>query len=358
MLNSIVTRISKPNLESFVNKLFIAAGLDEEQSFIIARHLVLANLRGVDSHGVSRVAIYTKRLDHGLVNKTMKDEMIRETNVSALIDGGNSMGIPLATKGIRLAVEKAKKHGIGIVGINHSNHCGMLADYSLYAAQNDCIALATTNAPANMAPWGGRERFFGTNPFSYGLPTGGTPVVFDMATSIVARGKILLANKNNEEIPIGWAISKEGKPTTNAKEALEGLVLPMAGYKGYGVAFLVETLSALFTGAAFGPNLGDLYNDFSKPQNTGHFFLVMKADLFQEIELFKERMDQMIQEVKSVSLMEDVERIYLPGEIELEKAAEREKYGIPVSEEVIRELVSVGQRYSIPKDDLLNYLMV
>lgn len=348
--NNSCIRIAKDELEQFVTQIFEQAGLDQEQSRIIAAHLVFANLRGVDSHGVSRVDIYTKRLDSGVLNKTATTEIEKETSVSALINAGNSSGIVVSTKGIEIAVEKAKRSGIGIVAIKNSNHCGMLADYLNYAVKNDCLAIATTNAPSNVAPWGGKEKYFGTNPFSYGLPAGEEmDILFDMSTSIVAKGKIVLAQKNNQQIPLGWAISKDGKATTDPNEALEGLILPVGGYKGYGLTFLVEALSGLLTGAAFGPQIGDIYKDFSHPQNVGQFFFVMRADLFMSIEEFKKRLDQMIREIREVPKLEDVEKILLPGEIEFQNSLEREKNGVPITEEVMNELIRVAQRYGVPK---------
>ncbi|WP_408007991.1 Ldh family oxidoreductase [Pseudalkalibacillus sp. A8] len=338
-------RIPKDLLERFVEEIFIASGLDERQSKSISKHLVLANARGVDSHGVSRVEIYTKRLDLGLVNKTFEPVITRESPVSALIDAQNGSGIPVAKHGMEIAINKAKESGVGIVGIHNSNHCGMLADYVNDAVNHDCIAIATTNAPSNMPPWGGKDRFFGTNPFAFGVPAGNeNNILFDMATSTVARGKIILAQKNNQEIPLGWALSPEGVPTTNPDEALKGVVLPVGGHKGYGIAFLVEVLSSLFTGAAFGPFIGDLYNELDHTQNVGHFFLVMRADLFQGIEEFKMRIDQMIHEIREIPLMEGIENIYLPGEIEMETRQDREEKGIPLSKEIRNELIKVAKR--------------
>jgi LDH2 family malate/lactate/ureidoglycolate dehydrogenase len=347
MGESRVMRVQKEPLEAFVAAVFKKAGLDETQSKQIARHLVLANLRGVDSHGVSRVDIYTRRLDEGLTSKTLNPVIERETPVSALIHANNSSGIPVATFGAKLAIEKAKTSGVGIVGIHDSNHCGMLADYVDMAVEEDLIALATTNAPANMAPWGGREKFFGTNPFAYGLPGGKQNIVFDMATSVAAKGKIVLAQKNNQKIPIGWALSAEGKPTEDPNEALKGVLLPFGVHKGYGITFLVESLSALFTGSAFGPHIGDLYTDFSKPQNVGQFFLFMRADLFQDIDVFKNRMDQMISEIRELPLMEGVDKIYLPGEVEFKNKEDREQNGIPLTKEIIEELNRVATRYNV-----------
>ncbi|WP_246945173.1 Ldh family oxidoreductase [Bacillus pinisoli] len=342
-----ITRVNDQSLEDYVFSIFIAAGLDPFQSKLIARHLVLANLRGVDSHGVSRVDIYTKRLDLGTVNKNFNFNIKNESPVSALVDGGNSTGIPLATEGIKLAISKAKQSGIGIVGIHNSNHCGMLADYISQAVEEDCVAFATTNAPANMAPWGGKGRFFGTNPLAYGIPAGEElNIICDMATSKVAKGKIVVAQKNNQTIPLGWALSSEGRPTTDPNEALKGVFLPVGEAKGYGLALLVESFSALMTGAAFGPHIGDLYKENEK-QNVGQFFFVMRADLFRPLEEFKADVDQMIKEIRNVPLAENIEQIYLPGEIELNHYEERKANGIPLTQEILNELLLVGKRYNV-----------
>lgn len=343
MSNGLV-KVPKAELQDFVSQMFACAGLDEEQSSMISRHLVLANLRGIDSHGVSRVAIYIERLRRGLTYKRCELKIVREAASFALIDAQNTSGIVAATKGIQIAVNKAKETGIGMVGINHSNHCGMLADYTMYAAEQDCIALATTNAPANMAPWGGKERYFGTNPLSYGIPAGEEEdIIFDMATSVVARGKIINAQKNGQTIPLGWAISKEGKPTTDPTEALEGLVLPVGGQKGYGISMLVDILSGLFTGAQYGPHIGDLYRNFEQNQNVGQFFMVMRADLFMPLQEFKARIDQMIQEIRQVPLIEGTDQIYMPGEIERGIMNDRSTNGIPLSTQVFNELVQVAK---------------
>lgn len=347
-LSTSQVRVDSEELRQYVTDLFAAAGLDENQARTIARHLVLANLRGVDSHGVSRVEIYTKRLDLGLLNKQADFTIERETATSALINAQNSSGIVVSTKGIELAVEKAKQSGIGIVAINSSNHCGMLADYTMYAAEHDCLALATTNAPSNMPPWGGKDRFFGTNPISYSIPAGEEDdIIFDAATSLVARGKIIVAQKNGQQIPLGWAVSTEGKPTTDPTEALKGVVLPAGEHKGSGIALLVEALSSLYSGAAFGPHIGDLYTNFSKPQNVGQCFIVMRADLFQPLQQFKDRVDQMIREIRQVPKMDGVDRIYLPGEKELEMTKEREVNGVPLTMGILNELVKVGKRYGV-----------
>jgi ureidoglycolate dehydrogenase (NAD+) len=341
------TRVRDDQLREVVSGIFSALEVPESEE--IADHLVLANLRGVDSHGVSRVGIYAERLELGLVSKVTRMEILRETPVSALVDGGNGSGIVVASRAMDLAVEKAQDSGIGVVCVRRSNHCGMLAAYTQRATQRGLISLVTTSAPANMAPWGGTERFFGTNPLSYGVPGGEEiDVIFDMATSNVSRGKIILAAKNGQKIPLGWAIDRDGRETTDSEAALDGLVLPLGGAKGSGLAFFVEVLSSILPGANFGPHIPPLYDDFDREQGVGHFFLALRPDLFVSLEEFTGGIDRMIRELREVGVAEGHEKIYLPGEIELEKEKERCKEGIPLSQEVLRELKTISGRYKTP----------
>lgn len=340
------------NLKSYVKDIFTKVGLAESDAQLIASHLVAANLRGVDSHGVSRVPIYVQRIESGLVNRENDVKIIKESDNSALIDGNNSQGILIAQQAIEMGVKKAKTSGVAIIGVQNSNHCGMLAYYSKYAIQNDCIALITSNASPSMPPWGGRERYFGTNPFCYGIPTGNEiDIIFDMATSVVARGKIRLAAKYNQTIPVGWAINEEGKQTTDPLEALSGLVLPFGGPKGYGLVFFIDVISAILTGANSGPNVGSIVEP--KKQGLGHYFLVMRADLFQPLDAFKSRMDQTIRKIRSVNKMDGVDRIFLPGEIECELEQERLQSGVPIAHQLFNELLEIGMQYDLNIKDYL-----
>lgn len=333
--------VSSYKLKKIVKMIFQSEGVISTEADILARHLVLANLRGVDTHGVSRVKTYVKRLRTGNVNKNTQYEILKETPSSYLIDGKNSLGIVLASEGIRLAVDKANKSGACVVSIRNSNHCGMLADYVKYAATNNCIAIAVTNAPPAMPPWGGKESFFGTNPIAYGIPTGNdNPIIFDMATSVVARGKIRQAQKNNVSIPTGWAITKEGRDTNDPNEALNGgSILPVGDHKGYGLALFVEVLSGILSGSGFGPHLGSLYEN--EKQNLGHLFLVFKVNMISDIDAFVYKINQMIQEIKGTPLAEGFEKIYIPGEIENAIEEKRRKEGIPLDKDVYVELVNL-----------------
>lgn len=340
----------KPDrLEKVVHDLFSASGLPEDESEEIARHLVLANLRGVDSHGVGRVAVYIERLELGLVSPVTMVETLRETPVSALLDGGNGSGLVVAARAMRTATEKAEESGIGMVCVRGSNHCGMLAHYTGQAAERGLIGLASTSAPATMAPWGSRQPFFGTNPLSYAIPMPADEddIVFDMATSQVARGKIILAAKEGRQIPLGWALNQEGKSTESAEEALEGTMLPLGGPKGSGLALLAEILSSALSSAFYGPHIPALYDNPDREQGLGHFFLAFRPDLFVEPHEFAQRVSGMSRELRALPLAAGHEQVYLPGEPEAETARERREKGVPLSPAVLDELADLAGRLGV-----------
>ncbi|MGG0720285.1 Ldh family oxidoreductase [Robertmurraya massiliosenegalensis] len=336
-------------LNKFTHQIFLQVGLRSEDAKTIADHLVGASLRGVDSHGLSRIPIYAKRMREGLVSIHGKIEVNEKGAAAALVNGNNLPGILVAQASIELAVEKAKNTGIAIVGVKHSNHCGMLAAYAKYAVKENMIALLTSNASPSMAPWGGQEKFFGTNPFCYGLPAGEEDdIILDMATSVVAKGKIRIAEKKQENIPEDWAITHDGRRTTDPSEALQGLVLPMAGPKGYGIVLLNDFLSGIFTGANYGPYISSMFE--SKKQGVGHCFIVMRPDLFQSLEEYQKKVDNYITQIRQVQKMKGIERIYLPGEIELEKEAIRREEGIPLSKSMYQELSEIGSELGVTLD--------
>lgn len=342
-------KVSGDRLRELVQGIFSSLGVPTQDAQDIANHLVKANLRGVDSHGVGRVGIYVRRLESGSVEKETHTELVQETPVSALVDGGNGFGIVAAARAMELAAEKATQNGIGAVCVRHSNHCGMLAYYTQQAVDRGLIALATTSASASMAPWGAAARYFGANPLSYGVPAGDeVDIIFDMSTSNVSRGKIMLAANSNQEIPLGWAIAPDGSETSDPEEALKGLLLPMGGAKGSGIAFLVEVLSSVLSGASFGPHITPLYDGSGDKQNLGHFFLALKPDLFLTRAEFADRMDLMIREIRELPVAKAHERIYLPGELELHREKERSQEGIPLTQDVLEELEEIASRLEVP----------
>ncbi len=343
-----VTCIHAEPLRNYCAALFISVGMSKEEAFINADSLVDANLTGIDSHGVSRMAIYLKRIRDKVVNPVCSTKTINEAPAAASLDGGNSMGAVVAYQAMKLAITKAKDVGAAFVTVRHSNHFGTAAYFTKLALKHDMVGFAATNGPSRMAPWGGRDPYFGTNPFSVAVPAGKQlPIVVDMATSVVARGKIILAEKNGEKIPRGWGMNQGGEVTTIAREALEGSVLPFGGPKGSGIALLIDVLSGILAGAAFGTTLKDMYANFNEPTDTGHIFGAVDIRKFRDLANFKNDMDQMIRDIKENTPAKGVTKVFLPGEIELRKREARLKDGIPISQPVLAELKEEGRKCGV-----------
>ncbi|MBE3581924.1 MAG: Ldh family oxidoreductase [Thermoanaerobacteraceae bacterium] len=342
-------RYGASDLLDFCTGILTRLGVGEEAARLLCDTLVQANLRGVDSHGVTRMGIYVERIRRGLVDPRGEPEIIRDTPAVALMDARNTLGQVASYWAMRLAIEKAKAVGTGMVGVRGSNHFGAAAYYTMCALKEDLIGIALSNAPATMAPWGARAPYMGTNPLSVAVPAKGRlPIVFDMATSIVARGKIILAAQKGESIPEGWAMDAEGRITTDAEKALEGAVLPFGGAKGSAIAILIDVFAGILTGAAFGPHIGDLYRNLEGRQNLGHVFAAVDPGVFGDTDEFKNRIAQMIDEIKGLPPAYGVEEVLLPGEIEFRTAERRRREGIPLEPEVEEMLRGLGREFGVP----------
>lgn len=319
-------------------------GLPQGHAEIVAESLLHANLRGVDSHGITRLPIYVQRLELGLVEPNPEIRVQADRGASFAVDGGNGMGAVVAMQAMDIALGRLEKFGSVTVGIYHSNHYGSGAYYAEKAVSMDAAAFIYSNAPSTMAPWGGIDPYFGTNPYTFAVPAGKhAPLILDMATSVVARGKIILAANSGEPIPPDWAIDKEGCPTRDAQEALEGSVLPFGGAKGYGIAFMIDIMAGALTGAGFGPRIGDLYKNLQTPQNVGVFFHLIHVGAFLPADTFKRRIDTMIDEIQSIRPARNVSQVLVPGEIENRTAEARRKRGIPLSSKLVDTLEKLGQ---------------
>ena len=341
-------RVKRDDLYDFTFRVFERVGVPEDEAALIAASLIEADLTGVDSHGVSRIPIYVKRIETGVVKAESRLEVVAEYPGALILDGCNSMGIVTGVRAMDMAIKKAEDAGSVFVTVRGSNHFGIAAFFTRRALARGMIGYAASNAPSTMAPWGGIKPYMGTNPFSVAIPAGKElPVVMDMATSVVAQGKIILAAKEGKSIPIGWAITKEGEPTTDAKAGLEGTVLPFGGPKGYAVALLVDILSGILSGASFGPYLNNMWNDFKNPQNVGHVFQVIDVKKFGNIELFKDKMDRMIRDIKESPKARGIEEIYLPGELEHRRRQKRLAEGIPLGRKVYEDLLEIGKRWNL-----------
>ncbi|WP_198470278.1 Ldh family oxidoreductase [Acetomicrobium sp. S15 = DSM 107314] len=343
-----MNRYSADSLVGFCKSVFVKIGVDADKAHLVSDSMVKADLRGVSSHGVTRTRIYVDRIRRGLVDPKAEPEIIRERAATALVDAKNGIGQVVSQCAMGIAVKKAREAGVGFVGVAHSNHFGMAAYYTLQAVGEGMIGVAMTNAPATMAPWGARLPYMGTNPLSVAVPADKRlPIVLDMATSVVARGKIILAAQKGEKIPEGWAIDKEGRVTTDPKAALEGAVLPFGGAKGSAIAILIDVLSGILTGASFGPHLGDLYRNFQDKQDIGHAFYAIDPASFGDAEVFKARIDQMIDEIKALPPAHGFDEVFIPGEIEFRNEEKRRAEGIPLAEETEKDLIDLARELGV-----------
>jgi L-2-hydroxycarboxylate dehydrogenase (NAD+) len=347
-LSETVKYVSAKTLTELGTSLFVKGGLREKDAQVVAQDLVAANLRGLDSHGVSRIPMYLKRIRKGVVNPNPNIKIEKMTAAVSKVDGDDGMGFLAGHKAMDEAVRLAGQSGIGLVGVHNSTHYGMAAIYVMEAMKKGFISMAYTNSSPAIPPWGGRTAYLGASPFAAAVPSGNeTPYVLDMAMTVIARGKIRLAATNGESIPEGLALDKDGAPTTNASKAFEGVCLPFGGAKGSALAMLMELLSGVLTGANYGGDVKSLYFDHSEPQNVGHLFIAIKPDLFVSKTEFDKRMDDFVRRTKSLPKAQGFDEILIPGEPEERKAAERLETGIPISANVIKELEHELARYGL-----------
>ena len=300
-------------LKKKINNIFKKFGLSSEHSNICAKAIINAELVGAPSHGLSRTKMYCDRIRKKVINPKPKIKINNISKSIALVDADNSIGFVAAEMGIRKAINNASKTGIGLVAIKKSGHYGLSGYYAEQAVKKNMIALCFTNAPPAIAPHGAKKKLFGTNPICFGCPSGSSvPFVFDSSMSIINRGKIRIAEKLGNKIPIGSALDIFGKPTTNAKKAIQGVQLPLAGFRGSGLAWMVDILSGVFTGSSHGGKVKDPFDDFSGPQNIGHLFFVMKPNLF--VGNYSERIKENIKRIKKLPKIKGVREILYPGQ--------------------------------------------
>jgi LDH2 family malate/lactate/ureidoglycolate dehydrogenase len=337
----------------WVSLIFQAEGLSAEDAGIVSDTLVTADARGVYSHGILRVTLYTKRIEEKCVNVTAKPELLSSVLGTAVIEGNNAMGQIVGVQAMKLAIEKAKEHGVSFVTARGSNHYGTCAYYAMMALPEDMIGFSSSIGGGNlMAPWGGSDARVGNNPFGVAIPAlKRPPVVLDMAQSVVAKGKIVMATKTKTPIPANWAFDRSGNPTTDAYEGMMGTIRPIADYKGYGIATVVGMLSSVISNAAIGSTLKDVYEDFSGGLNKGHSFCVVNISCMTDVAAFKSRMDREIEFIKNSPKASGVEEIYLPGEMEWLAYEKAKREGIVYPVEVIDEIRAVSTKLGVAVPD-------
>ena len=337
-------------LEAFITSALTALGLEGQDAAICATRMVEADLRGVDTHGIFRLPHYSQRIRANGINLRPKVRTVRENAVTALVDGDNAMGHVVMTYATQLAIKKAAESGLAWVGTRNGNHAGAGAAYSSMPLAQDMVGLYMTVANGNhMAPWGGVELILGTNPISFAIPAGTEPpVVLDIATTVTSYGKVKLAAQKGESIPVGWMIDRYGQPLTDPKRSSEGLLLPIGGYKGYGLNVVIGMLAGVLNGGAFGRDVVDFNKDFGARNNSGHMIMAMRVDNFQPVETFKQEMDRVIREIRDSKRMENADRIWLPGEMEYTRMRERQQNGVPLAPAVVAQLHKLATELSLP----------
>ena len=296
-----------------VKKIFTKHKLNSNHARISANAIINAELVGAHSHGLSRLKMYCDRIKKKVINPNPKIKIKKISQSISQIDANNSIGFVAADIGIKQAIKNAKKTGIGLVGIKNSGHYGLSGYYAEQAVKKNLIVFCFTNAPPAIAPHGAKKSLFGTNPICFGTPTSSKiPFILDTSVSVINRGKIRVAAKTGKKIPEGVALDKFGKPTTNAKKALTGVQLPIAGFRGSGLAWMVDILCGVFTGGNHGGKVKDPFDDFSGPQNIGHLFFVMKPNLF--VGNYSERIKENIKRIKKLPKIKGVREILYPGQ--------------------------------------------
>jgi LDH2 family malate/lactate/ureidoglycolate dehydrogenase len=305
--------MNNKKLENVIISIFCKYGLTINHSKICAKALINAELVGAPSHGLSRLKMYCDRIKKKVINSQPKIKIKKISQSITHINGNNSIGFVVADIGIKQAIKNAKKTGFGLVAIKNSGHYGLSGYYAEQAVKKNLIAMCFTNAPPAIAPHGARKSLFGTNPICFGVPANKkAPFILDTSMSIINRGKIRVAAKTGKKIPKGVALDKFGKPTTNAKKALQGVQLPIAEFRGSGLAWMVDILSGVFTGGNHGGKVKDPFDDFSGPQNIGHLFIVMKSNLF--VGNYNQRIIENIKRIKRLPKIKDVKEILYPGQ--------------------------------------------
>jgi LDH2 family malate/lactate/ureidoglycolate dehydrogenase len=333
-----MTRADPNRLTDFAAAVLEAEGVPADDARLVAGCLVQAELWGHPSHGMLRLGWYVARIRSGVVDPAAKPETVVDRGALALLDGHEGLGHVLCAHAAAEAVRRAREHGVGVVGVRNSNHFGMAAHFTRMIAEQGCVGVVTTNGSPAMAPWGGKEKAVGANPWSIAAPAGKHGVtVMDIANVNAARGKIYAARERGAAIPEGWALDAEGRPTTDPAAAIDGVILPMGGHKGYAISFMMDVLSGVLTGGSFATGVSGP-QQAERRSGCGHLVLAIDVAAMADPGDFGRRMEALIAEMQAVPLAEGFDEIFFPGEIEDRGRAGREREGIELPVKTIEAL--------------------
>jgi LDH2 family malate/lactate/ureidoglycolate dehydrogenase len=338
-------------LIDFTAALYEGAGVPPDDARLVADSLVQAELWGHSSHGLLRAPWYLARLRSGVMTAVTATETVVDAGAISVVDGHDGIGQVITRAAMQDAIRRARLHGVGIVSVRNSNHHGALGYFTRMAAAENCIGILTTNASAAMAPWGGRSKVVGNNPWSITAPAGRhAPMMLDIANTVVARGKIFLAQQKGQPIPDRWAITADGRRTTDPLEALSGVILPMAEHKGYAVSMMMDVLSGVLSGSGVLTDVGGPYQA-EKRSRCGHMVMALDIAAFGPLPAFADRMERMVAEVKATPLAEGFDEVFYPGEIEARNEARHATAGLELPELTRIALADEAKRYGVPTPD-------
>lgn len=352
--------IGRDRLYAFTSAVFERCGMSKEDAAQAADVLVLADLRGIDSHGVARLSGYVRLHEKDRANMQPQWKVIHETPSTATIDADGGLGLVVTPKAMRIAMDKANTVGTGWVAIHHSNHFGIAAYHAMMALEEDMIGIAMTNASPLVAPTRSKERMLGTNPMCYVFPAGKhDPIVIDLATSTAANGKLEIAQRSGKPVPKGWILDKEGNDTTDPNALKDGGVLlplgsgeTLAGHKGFGLSAVVDLFSGVLSGANYGPWVPPFVAFLDPVQDQpgsgiGHFVGAMRIDAFRPASTFKQHTDKWIERFKSAAPIDPTLPVIIPGEPEFQCYRERMQSGIPLHDKVIADLKQLADQFQL-----------
>lgn len=345
-------RIDQRELAGYARTVLERAGLPAADAEAVGGYLAEADARGVNSHGTDLLPAYFRGFKQGELNARARPQAMHRAGSLAVIDGDGGLGHVVSHHAVEMALELAGETGLGVVTVRNSNHFGMAASWPLKVLREDMVGFATTNGPPVMAPWGGAEAGICNNPFSWGVPAKHeTPILLDMALTSGARGRVRMAQQRGEEIPEGWALDEDGNPTTDPARALDGVMLPLGGYKGSGIAVVNEILSSTFSQAQFLTQISTVTMSSVGVHvrwSIGHFFLVLNPAAFRPLDEFLENVDAVIRRIKETPAMPGSEGVTLPGERGFRRAAEAERLGIPLPASTFAKLREFEAESGVP----------
>ncbi|EDM36102.1 probable malate/L-lactate dehydrogenase [Pedobacter sp. BAL39] len=351
---------TEAQLRNFTESVFLRMGCPEQDAQLAADVLLKSDLRGIDSHGVARLSGYVRLWKKERINATPNVRVIHETPTTATVDGDRGLGLVVAPFAMKVAIEKAKVYGSGWVAVKNSNHFGIAGYHALMAVEQDMVGISMTNASPLVAPTYANERLLGTNPMCYAFPAGKyPPVIVDMATAAAANGKLEIAQRANQPVPEGWVQDLNGNTSTNPNQLKEGgSLLPLGSdkdhgsHKGYGLSATVDILSAVLSGANYGP-WAPPFVAFLEPaanpvgEGLGHFFGAMRVDGFRPAQEFKDHLDNWIERFKSAKTVDEDKKVIIPGEPEYNFELERKVIGIPLIDVVVKDLNALAEGLGI-----------